>query len=360
MKARKCIEEVEQYGYVPGDAEIARRYGLAPSEIRRFDRNTSPGVLPCIKRELEEIAQEGIGNEYPDSQYEELTSLIAEYSGVEPGQVVLGNGADEAIDLLMRAYLPEGGVAVASTPTFSFYKVAAEINGGKFVGVPRDSGDFSLDVGALLGAARENDADLMFVCNPNNPTADFTPLEKIRELAGEFGGLLAVDEAYLEFSGGESAAMLCEEYGNVVAIRTLSKAFGLAGMRIGYLLCPEKVAAALNGIRQPYNINQVSERLAIAALENVPQMQENVDAIVGERNRLAKGLAEMGFGVFPSSANFLLVKLEDAEGAFGRLMQKGIVVRRLGGELEGMLRITVRGRQDNDLLLSEIEKEVRA
>jgi histidinol-phosphate aminotransferase len=357
IKARKCIEELMPYGYVPGDGDVAQRYGIPLSEVKRFDRNTSPGVLACVKNELENVAQEGIGNEYPDSGYGELTGLIAKYSGVEAGQVVLGNGADETIDLLTRAYLAEGGTAVASTPTFSFYKVVTETNGGKMVEVPRDSADFSLDTGKLLEAAGQNGAGMMFVCNPNNPTGDFTPIEKIEELARGFGGLLAVDEAYIEFSGGESAARLCGEYGNVVVIRTLSKAFGLAGMRIGYLLCPKNVAEQLNKIRQPYNINSVSERLAIAALSNTQQMRENVDALSGERERLSSALREMGFEVFPSSTNFLLVKMADAEGVFGRLMRKGLVVRRLGGTLEGILRVTVRGKEDNDLLLLELAKE---
>lgn len=361
MKPRKCIGELEPYGHVLSDGEIAEKYGISLGEVKRFDRNTSPGVLGCVKRELGKIAEEGIGNEYPDSRYVELTGLLAEYCGAEPGQVVLGNGADEAIDLVVRAYLPEGGAAVASTPTFSFYKVVVSMNGGRFAEVPRRE-DFSLDGRKLLEAAKENDAKIMFVCNPNNPTGNLTPPEEIEGIAEGFGGLLVVDEAYIEFAGegnGGSAVGLCEKCGNVVVIRTLSKAFGLAGMRVGYMVCPKEVAGELNKMRQPYNINAVSMRLAVAALGNRGEMEENVGRLVGERERVAAELAKMGLRVFPSSTNFVLVEVGDAEGAFERLAGKGLVVRKLGGGLGSILRITVRGRGDNDLLLGELAKEAK-
>lgn len=357
MKAKKCIEELEPYGYVPGEEAIAEKYGLEVKDVKHFDRNTSPSILRAVGRELEAIAKDGIGNEYPDSRYPELTRLLAGYVGVGPGQIVLGNGADEAIDLLARAYVSDGDTVVISTPTFSFYGVAASMNGGRPVEVARNS-DFSLDTRKLLEAAAKEDARILFVCNPNNPTADFTPIGKIRELAEGFGGIVAVDEAYIEFSGGESAAGLIAECPNIVVIRTLSKAFGLAGMRVGYLACSAEIAGQLNKLRQPYNINPVSERLAIAALSNIREVEENVRMLVAERERVASALWEMGFEVLPSSTNFLLVKCrgKEPQRIYDKLIRKGMVIRKFGGELSGMLRISMRGPEDNNLLLGEFRK----
>ncbi len=361
MIPRKCIEVLEPYGYVPGDEEIAKLAGISVSDVKRFDRNTSQVALPAVVNEIRRIANDevnGIVNEYPDSKYSELTSSIASYVGSDASQVVLGNGADEIIDMLVRAFISKDDTVVVSTPTFSFYEVVTSICGGRTVEVPRLGTDFGVDANSLLKAAKGSGAKIIFICNPNNPTGNYTPIEVIKKIAEAFDGILAVDEAYIEFSGKESAAELIRECQNVVVIRTLSKAFGLAGMRIGYAVCSPRVARLLNKIRQPYNINPISERLAIAALKRRTEVKENILRTIRERKRISRELQELGFEVLPSDTNFILIRTDasDAERIFRKLLGKGIVIRNYSGLLAGCLRITLRGEEDNDLLLAEISK----
>jgi histidinol-phosphate aminotransferase len=359
MIPRKCIEVLEPYGYVPGDEEIAKLAGISVLEVKRFDRNTSQNALPTVVNEIRRIAKDGISrivNEYPDSKYSELTSSIASYIDSDSSQIVLGNGADEIIDMLVRTFISSDEVVVVSTPTFSFYQVAVSVCGGTTVEVPRIGFDFSIDATQLIRAANDSNAKIIFICNPNNPTGNYVPLQTIKKIAEGFDGILAVDEAYIEFSEKESATRLIDEYQNIVVIRTLSKALGLAGMRIGFAVCSPRVAQLLNKIRQPYNINPISERLAIAALSSISEVRQNITSTIMERERISQKLQELGFKVLPSDTNFLLIRTDapDSCRIFKKLLKKGIVIRNYSGSLSGYLRITVREKDDNNLLLSEI------
>jgi histidinol-phosphate aminotransferase len=354
---RNSIRSLKAYEYIPGNQKIADEYGLDVSDVRRFDRNTPPIVLRSVQRELTEIAKGGamgLTNEYPDPKYSELTSLMARYVGVEPDQIVLGNGADEIIDMLVKAVIDPGDVVVIPTPTFSFYKVTVLSFGGDIVAVPRDEKDFSVDIDKLIEIANSRNAKMIFLCNPNSPAPNFTPIADLERIAKNFPGFLVIDEAYIEFSGKESAKDLCSKFENVIVIGTLSKSFALAGQRIGYAACSPNIAIELNKIRQPYNIDSITERLAVAALKNLNEMRENVDLIINERNRLAEGLEKLGFYIYPSFTNFLLVKTtpEESKIIYEKLLRRGLVLRKL---TEG-LRITVRNKADNDILLYEIKR----
>jgi histidinol-phosphate aminotransferase len=357
MRIRDCIKQLEPYGYIPGNKEIAKEYGLEPSDVKRFDRNTPSCVLRSVQEELMKIATEGalgVANEYPDPRYCELTSLVAGYVGAEPGQIVLGNGADEIIDMLAKTCIEQEDIVAIPTPTFSYYKVAISSFGGSIIEVPREESNFSVDVEKLIRVANSRNAKMIFLCNPNSPAPNYTSIVDLERIANDFQGFLVIDEAYIEFSGKEGAKDLCNQYENVIVIGTLSKSFALAGQRVGYAVCSQRIAKELNKIRQPYNIDSITERLAIAALKNMEEMRENVEAIINERNRLAEGLEKLGFYVYPSLTNFLLVKTipEDSRIVYEKLLRRGLVLRRLD---EG-LRITVRSKKDNDLLLDEIKR----
>jgi histidinol-phosphate aminotransferase len=352
------VQQLNPYAYIPGNAEIAKKYDLKLQDVVRFDRNTPPTVLPSVKKELKQIAREGgqgTINEYPDPKYSELSSLLASYLGVAAPQLLLGNGADEIIDMLVKAFVEPGDTVVIPTPTFSFYEVTVASFGGKSVNFNRNIMDFSIDIGKLVAFANSQNAKMIFLCNPNSPAPAFTSLDDLERIAKEFRGVLVIDEAYIAFSGQKSAASICSKYENVIVIGTLSKSFALAGQRVGYAVCSTAVATELNKIRQPYNLDGITERLAIAALKNgMSEMCENVRRIISERERLSAAFAKLGFKVYPSFTNFILLgtTTNDASIVYEKLIRKGLVVRKM----HDGLRITVRSKKDNSRLLNELAK----
>jgi histidinol-phosphate/aromatic aminotransferase/cobyric acid decarboxylase-like protein/imidazoleglycerol phosphate dehydratase HisB len=312
MKA--LAPEFAAYEWAPSTAELARRTGLDPSEIVRFDGNVPP--LPSPTARPGTIAGTlARANEYPHGRYAELVEAIAAHADVAPENVVLGAGGDDLILLCARAFAgAEDTVAIADSPTYSLYRVAAEL------------------AGAMVSDA---DPALTFCCRPNNPTGSFDALPDARPLV--------VDEAYFEFAG-ESAVGLIDD--GVVVLRTFSKAFGLAGMRVGYALAGAETAAELNRRQAPAPISTVSAALAVAALADPP----DVAPVVEERERVADELRTLGFEPLPSRANFLYVPALDAESVADRLLERGLVVRRF----DDAIRITVRDPEDDDLLLEAL------
>jgi histidinol-phosphate/aromatic aminotransferase/cobyric acid decarboxylase-like protein len=302
------------YRWAPSTADLARKAGLDASEIVRFDGNVPPWPLPTsvpgtLAGTLARV------NEYPHGGYTELVDAIARYAGVAPENVVLGAGADDLILLSARTLAAPGdAIAVADDPTYSLFRIAA----------------------GLAGA--EDDADdpaFTFCCRPNNPTGALDPLPDARPLV--------VDEAYFEYAG-ESAAGLIED--GVVVLRTFSKAFGLAGARVGYALADAGTAAELTRRQAPAPVSTLSAALAVAALASPPDVRPQIE----ERERLAKELRVLGLDPLSSRANFLYVPTPDAEAIGAALLRRGLVVR----VLDEAIRITVRDRADDDVLLAAL------
>ena len=294
--------------------EIARRTGLPVSEIVRFDGNTSPQLLPSTRAEAlaEELARL---HTYPHGGYPRLEEAIARYAGVSRENVVLGAGADDLILLVTRSFAGRGDrVAIANDPTYPVFPIAVWV------------------AGAEIG---DDDPALTICCRPNNPTGELGELPQARPLL--------VDEAYFEYSG-ETAVDLIED--DVVVIRTFSKAFGLAGARVGYALAGRDVAAALNQRQHPAPLSTLSAALAIAALESRP----DVGPILDERERVVDRLRELGFEPLPSHANFLFVPVDGPQELSERLLQKGLAVR----PVRGGIRITIRNRADDECLLQAL------
>ena len=307
------------YAWAPSSEELARRAGLDPVEIVRFDGNVPPLPLPssrpgAIAGALAEI------NTYPtDGGYPGIDEAIAAYAGVEPENVVLGAGADDLLLLCARALAGPGDtVAVPPDPTYPLFRIAAEL------------------AGAGVGDA---DPVLTYACRPGNPFGDLPPLPEARPLV--------VDEAYYEYSGGETAVGLLDD--GVVVVRTFSKAFGLAGARIGYLLAEPALAAELRARQSPAPVSTLSVALALAALRNPP----DVTPVLEERERLTAELRVLGFEPLPSRASFVFVPSDDPERIFDDLLPYGCVVRLTGGGI----RITVRDREDDDRLLAALRGE---
>ncbi len=344
---------VEPYAWEASSRQIAKVQGLDERHVIRFDMNTSPYLSDVVRERIGAMGEIPV-NEYPSPDYGELLQTVGQYCSVEPSQVVLGAGADEVIDTIAKSFLQGGVKNVISTPTYSMFHVCSQTYGAKVESVQRTA-DFALDVDALAEASK--DAALLWICNPNSPTGNAEPVEKIRELLEKIKCNLVVDEAYGEF-GGQSALPLIERFDQLVMVRTLSKAFGLAGARVGYAVTNNETAARLNSVRLPNSISSFSAELAVTALSpaGIAQMKDNVARIAAERKRVQKALGKK-FKTYPSVANFLLVDLGDyVEETVNALLQKGLVVRNLSEkpQTRGCIRITVRSREENDQLLEAL------
>lgn len=294
-------------------------------------------------------------NRYPDPRQAELKSLISRIKGIPVKNMFIGNGSDEAIDLCFRVFCEPGIDNVVSiAPTYGMYKVAADINNVSMREVPLGK-DFSLPVEALL-AACDDRTKLMFVCSPNNPTGNAFPLDQILRLAGSFDGMLVVDEAYIDFSSEQSLSGYISEYQNLIVLQTLSKAYGMAALRLGLAFADERTMAMFANVKYPYNISLAGMEKAMGLLRR--DVSSEVALIMSERTRLAEELAKLPRvrKVWPSDANFLLVEVDDARGLYGELLDAQVIVRDRSKVLNcgGCLRITVGTPEENDRVLAVI------
>lgn len=292
-------------------------------------------------------------NRYPDPHQKALKAKIAGIKGIDTGQLFLGNGSDEAIDLVYRVFcVPGESNAVSIAPSYGMYEVAAAMNDVEFRKV-RLKGDFSMDPEAMLSAADQK-TRLMFICSPNNPTGNSIPEEQIKDILERFGGMVVLDEAYIDFSVRPSLVSLISRYPNLIVLQTLSKAWGMAGLRIGLAMADPAVIGLMSKVKYPYNINVVAQKMALAKLD--AKAKDNAVAqIVGQRFRLEKELVKCQEvkGVYSSDANFLLVRFDNPDEVYERLLSGGVIVRnrsRVPG-CEGCLRVTVGMPAENDRLL---------
>lgn len=347
---RPAVRAMQPYEWETSSAGLAAELGLPLSEIVRFDTNTSP-YPPVVTPDLVAAALAEI-NEYPDATYAPLVRGLTAYTGFAAEGIVVGAGADELLDMLAKVFLEPGDIAVSTAPTYTMYSVVTATMGARLVAV-RDRADLGLDLDALVAAAGQ--AKLVWLCHPNNPTGHARPLEDLAALAKAVRCPVVVDEAYYEFHGTTAADLIAGQP-NVVVVRTLSKAFGLAGARVGYALAAPEMARWLNRVRPPNSVGSLSVALAVAALQDAAGMHRRVATILAHREELAIGLRELGLTVLPSAANFLLVRVPEARATAQRLMRQGLVVRDVSARpgIEGCLRITVRAPAHNARLLAAL------
>jgi histidinol-phosphate aminotransferase len=313
---RPLSPQFRPYGWALSTAEIARRAGVAPEDVLRFDGNTPPDAPPTARPETIAAALERIQS-YRHGGFPELLRAIADYNGLEPENVVLGAGADDILMLCARAYAGPGDrIAIADEPSYPLYRVAAWVSGA--------------DVG-------DDDPVLTYVCRPHNPTGAMVDIPAARPLV--------VDEAYFEY-GGETALPLLGS-SDIVVVRTFSKAFGLGSARVGYGLADVDVAAELNERQQPAPVSTLAAALALAGLEAGPP---DVSATIAERERLAGALRSIGLEPLPSWTNFLLVRHERAQDLYESLLRRGLAVR----PSPGALRITVHRPDADDRLVDAL------
>ena len=294
-------------------------------------------------------------NRYPDPQHNRLKQIIAKQNALSSDQVLLGNGSDEVLDLIFRAFCePNQDSILTLPPTYGMYDVLANLNAVDNIQVPL-SPDFQLEVNSILDAIKLQ-TKLLFICSPNNPSGNTVDRKAIECLLNGFNGLVVIDEAYIDFTKDHSWTQVLEEYPNLIVTQTLSKAYGLAGIRLGICYASKAIIAVLNKIKPPYNINTLTQDAAIKTLENKDVVDAQVETILNERNRLVNAFKSVSFikKIYPSEANFILIMVDDANKRYEELIKNGVVVRNRSSQLhcKNCLRITVGTPSENTQLIT--------
>lgn len=297
-------------------------------------------------------------NRYPDPQQNLVKEALSKIKGVSKEQILLGNGSDEVLDLIFRVFCePKEDQVIVLPPTYGMYEVLAKMNDIKLIKIP------------LLDSFQPNSKEVvkvqntktkvLFLCSPNNPTANSFDANTIETLLKEFNGIVVIDEAYIDFSSEESWLSRINEFPNLIVTQTLSKAYGLAGIRLGICYASEEIILILNKIKPPYNVNQLTQDVALQVLLNRDEVINQITAITFERNQLIKDLekVEIVEKVYPSDANFLLVKVDNANLRYEQLLNNGIVVRNRSNQIlcENCLRFTVGTADENEKLINTLK-----
>lgn len=294
-------------------------------------------------------------NRYPDPQQQLLKNKLAALKEVESNQILLGNGSDEVLDLLFRAFCePNQDAVLTLTPTYGMYGVLANLNAVEQQSVTLTA-DFQIDVEAVLNAIQPN-TKLLFVCSPNNPSGNIMNAKAIKQILDNFNGIVVIDEAYIDFTAARSWIEDLSAYPNLVVTQTLSKAYGLAGIRLGICYASSEIIAILNKIKPPYNINILTQKAALEVLSIGSSVQKQVQIILSERDALIKTFKSISWieTLFPTDANFILIRVDDANLRYAQLKQKGIIVRNRTNQplCENCLRITVGTPEENIKLIN--------
>lgn len=298
-------------------------------------------------------------NRYPDPHQLKLKKRISELKNVSVDQIFLGNGSDEPIDLLIRAFC-EPGVdnVLIPQPTYGMYTVSANINAVE-INTVSFTPEFDIDLQATQNAWDEN-TKLIFLCSPNNPSGNLLNIEKIKAILTSFSGLVIVDEAYIDFANSVSLTSLLAQFQNLVVLQTLSKAWGLAAIRLGMCFAHPPIIEVLNKIKPPYNISGLSQTVALESLGQVEKKDHWVKEILSERERMKSELlsTKLVEKIFPSDANFLLVKVKEAKAVYQQLIARGVVIRDRSSITlcNNCLRITIGTPKENNSLLTELRK----
>lgn len=298
-------------------------------------------------------------NRYPDPLQLELKSKITSIKNVPADQIFLGNGSDEPIDLIYRCFCePAVDQVLVFPPTYGMYEVSAQVNNVEVIKVPLLT-SFQLDLEKIEESIQAN-TKVIWICSPNNPSGNSIDRKDIEMILNNFDGLVVVDEAYINFSKQKSFLTDLNDYPNLIVLQTFSKAWGLAGIRLGMAFASKEIISYLNKVKPPYNISAPVQELAMKALDEVEQVNEMILSLVELRNSLAKELEQLDqvLTVFPSDANFLLVVFRDAKNMYAHLVKQGIVVRDRSQVIlcDNSLRITVGTEMENKKLIEAIQE----
>lgn len=338
-------------GIVRKNVKRLKPYSSARDEFTGFTN-------PMIFLDANENPFENGVNRYPDPQQRNLKEVLAKAKGARESQILLGNGSDEVLDLIYRVFCEPGKDNVITLPpTYGMYQVLAGINAVENREVLL-SADFELDVEAVLKQVDSN-TKLIFICSPNNPTGNIIDARAIENLLQSYGGIVVIDEAYIDFSTQPSWINRLDEFPNLIVTQTLSKAYGMAGIRLGICYASQAIINLINKIKPPYNVNELTQQKALNRLEDLRTIENEINSIVDHRDGLLKELIDIYWvmKVYKSEANFLLLKVDDARRRYQELIQKGIVVRDRSSQplCENTLRITIGTPQENTKLIEVLK-----
>lgn len=298
-------------------------------------------------------------NRYPEPIPSRLINKISSIKGIPPKNIFTGNGSDEAIDLLFRIFCEPGiDNVITLNPTYGMYSVAASINDVQVKEVALDE-NFQIHIPAIIEAI-DNHTKMIFICSPNNPSGNSIHRNDIEIVLHNFDGIVVIDEAYINYAKQKSFSQEIIEYPNLIVLQTLSKAWGMAALRLGLAFAQEEIIALMNQVKYPYNINLATQELALQGLEKIDQVNHWTKETINQRTWLEDKLAQLSFvqKIYPSDANFLLVKMDEAEDIFHYLQKQGVIVRNRNNVkgCEGCLRITIGTENENHQLIEELKK----
>ena len=292
-------------------------------------------------------------NYYPDDSYSELKKEINNYVGYEPKNITVGNGSSELLDLCVKTFVDKDETILSLDPTFSMYSIYAQVFSAKYIGAKAEE-DFKLNVDSIIKDIKENDPKLVILCNPNNPTGSVLTKEEVRKIVKSTDALIALDEAYMEF-GDESLIDEVMDYDNLLIVKTVSKAFSLAGIRMGYIVANEDIITSIEKVRAPYNLNSLSTYIATEALRQKERMFDYVKKIKEEREKIYKALVDLGVKAYASGANFVFFK-SDIDDLQKKLVDKDVLIRKFSGKLDGYYRVSVGTKEQNEKFLKAFKE----
>lgn len=336
---------------VRDSVKILKPYSSARDEFEDFD------TADMVFLDANENPYNSGVNRYPDPQQASVKSILARQHKVNPNQMLLGNGSDEVLDLIFRAFCePKIDNVITLPPTYGMYGVLANINAVENREVLLST-DFQPQIEKIFKAIDDN-TKMIFLCSPNNPTGNSFSEESVTTLLEHFNGLIVIDEAYIDFSEKESWLKKIEQYPNLIITQTLSKAYGLAGIRLGICYASAEIISVLNKIKPPYNVNELTQKRALERLDNTKAIKHEIESIIEQREKLLKVLDEVSFvqKIYPTEANFVLIKVDDANKRYDELIARGIVIRNRTTQplCENTLRLTIGTEEENKKLIEAL------
>ncbi|MCZ7393138.1 MAG: histidinol-phosphate transaminase [Candidatus Methanoperedens sp.] len=354
---RPSVKDINEYVAGKSIEEIAKKYGHSPEKIIKLGSNENPlGASPLAVAAIQENA--GKVNIYPPKDAFELRYALSLYTDYPVDNIVVsGNGMDGILDTVMRLFMPPGAEAVIPIPTFSYYEIATLANGGKPAFTTRGK-DFEITAGNILSKVNSN-TTMIFLCSPNNPSGNALPEEDAREILESVNAIVFIDEAYADFSENNLTGLV-REYDNLIVGRTFSKAFGLAGMRMGYALVPGWLCREYMKVMTPFSVDVLSLAAGIAALNDTEHLRKTIETVKKGRLQLSRGLESL-CKVYPSEANFILIDVSSstAKEVSESLLKKGIIVRdctSFRGAGQSLIRITVGTKEQNARVIDALCK----
>jgi len=296
-------------------------------------------------------------NRYPDPYQLELKQKLTQLKSVDNDNIFIGNGSDEIIDLCFRIFCNPGiDKALTFSPTYGMYDVSASINNVELIKIPLDD-NFQIPIQQTLEIIKDESLKLIFICSPNNPTGNLLNQPDIEAIIKQFNGLVIIDEAYIDFSESKSSISLINDFPNLIVSQTFSKAWGLAAARIGVAYANEKIITLFNKVKPPYNVSDLNQKAALSALENQNDYQANLKTILKEKELLKLALAQLSFvkRIYPSDANFLLIKVDEADRIYNILVKQQIITRNRNKQVANCIRITVGTPLENEKLINALK-----